>query len=68
VAITRVLPQAKPTPERIGVVARSATRRQPLQLSDVASPQHHVIGLEGGGQAGDDVRDIEPPLLFASLL
>ena len=47
--MTRFIPQAKPSPERIGVVSRSATWRQLLQFFDVASPQNHVIGFKGGG-------------------
>jgi hypothetical protein len=63
-----VFPQAKPSQEGIGVVAGSATWRHLLQFLDIASPQDYVIGLQGGGQVRDDVRDIEPPFLFSSLL
>src|SRR2546430_3177612 len=66
--ITGLLPQAKPSEERIGVVARPASSRQFFQFLDVASSQNYVIGLEGGNQAGNHVRDMSPPLLFAPLL
>ena len=31
-------------------------------------PRHHVVGLEGGDQAGNHVRDMQPPFLFPPLL
>src|ERR1700716_2758833 len=67
-AVTSVMPEAKSTNERIGLVAFAATRWKPLQLADVATAQHHVLGLEGGDQARDHVRDIVAPFLFAVAL
>ncbi len=66
--ITGLLPQAKPSEERIGVIARPASAGQLFQLFDVTSSQNCVIGLEGGDQTRNHVRDMTPPFLFPPLL
>src|SRR2546425_5823146 len=62
--ITGLFPQAKPSEERIGVVARPASLRQLFQFFEVASSQNYVVGLEGGDQAGNHIRDMASPFLF----
>jgi hypothetical protein len=54
--ITGLLPQAKPSEERIGVLARPASARQLFQFFAVTSPQNYVVGLEAGDQAGNYLR------------
>src|SRR5437879_6920408 len=61
-------PQTKPSHEGVGVVAGPATAGQLLQLLDVSSPEHDIVGLEGRDQAGHHIRDVAPPLLLAPLL
>ena len=63
-----LLPQPKPSEERIGVVAGPATGRELFQFLHVASAQNDVVGFEGGDQAAHHVRDIAPPFLLALLL
>jgi hypothetical protein len=62
------LPQAKPSQERIGVAARSATWRELLQFFGVAPAKHHIVGAEGGNQAGHHVRHMLLPFLLAEPL
>jgi hypothetical protein len=67
-AVSRALPQAKPSNERVGVVACSTTLRQLFQFLDVASSENYVVGLKGGDQLGHHVLDILSPFLFPVLL
>src|SRR5262252_168574 len=59
------LPQAKPSQERLGVVARSAPWRELLQFLDVASSHNHVLRFQSSHEASDHVRHVLPPLFFA---
>src|SRR6476659_4808090 len=63
-----VLPQAKPTHKGVRVVAGPRARGKLLQLLDVPSTQHDIVGLESCDQPGYHIRDIAPPLLLSSLL
>src|SRR5438270_6693814 len=63
--VTRVFPEAKSADEGIGLVARAATLGELLQLVDVPAPEQHILGLEGGDQACNHVRDIFAPFLLA---
>jgi hypothetical protein len=38
-------PQAKSTTECVGVITRTATRRQRVEPFDVATPEHYVVRL-----------------------
>src|SRR5207237_553521 len=67
-AVTSVMPEAKSTNERIGLVSLAATRRKLFQLVDVATSEHDVLGPEGGDQARDHIRDVIAPFLFAVTL
>src|SRR6266498_10274 len=60
-------PQAKSSNKCFVVAAGSTTRRQLLQLPDVASPKHHFVRLDGSNQAFHDVGDIRPPFFLAIL-
>src|SRR5262249_55623007 len=60
-----LVPHAKPATERIGIVAGPAMRRQRLELLDVASPDHGLVGLERRDQAFDHVGNVATPLLLA---
>ena len=61
-------PQSKSAAEGIGVVACARMRRQRFELPDVASPDHRIIGLQRGDEAGHDVGNVTPPFLFAVAL
>src|SRR6185312_11886477 len=39
-----------------------------LQLPDVPSTQHDIVGLERCGQPGYHIRDVAPPLALSPLL
>ena len=60
-----VIPEEEPAEERVVVVACPGPRGEFLELLDVAPADHHVIGLERGGEPGHDVVDGPPPSLFA---
>src|SRR5262249_35232983 len=67
-AIARILPQTKAAEKRIGVVARSAARRQHLQLLDIASAQDHVVSFECRNKPGDNIAHCVAPLILAKSL
>src|SRR4030095_3815559 len=63
-----VLPQTKPSQERIGIVTRSATWRELPQFLDVSSSQNHVLRFQSGHEASDHICHVLPPFLFAQPL
>jgi len=62
-----VFPQAKPSLERIAVVAKPAPWRQLFQFLGVAASQNHLVRFKGGRQSGNHVRNIVPPSLLAEV-
>src|SRR5262245_39645450 len=60
-----LLPEAKPTHERISVIARAAARRELFQETDVASAEHDIIRLESGGKPLHHIRDVAAPSLLS---
>src|SRR6516225_9938607 len=63
-----VLPQPKTAAERVGVVACARMRRQRVEFPDVTAPNHRVVGLERGDEAGHDVGNVTAPFLLAVAL
>ena len=43
-------------------------RRQRIEFLDVAAPNHRVVGLERGDEAGHDVGNVTAPFLLAVAL
>src|SRR5262249_26101073 len=43
-------------------------RRQPIEFPDVAAPNHRIVGLERGDEAGHDVGNVTAPFLLAVAL
>src|SRR5260221_5102655 len=61
--VGRRRPQLEAALEGVLVVAESGVGRELLQLSGIAAADHHVVWLEGGGEALDGRRHLAPPLL-----
>ena len=60
-----MLPEFESSCKRIGVVSYPATRRDFLQLLNIASAQHHVVRFKSGDHASHHVLDVAPPLFLA---
>src|SRR5262245_17652182 len=67
-AIAWIVPQTKASEKGIGVVARSAARRQLLQLFNIASAQNHVVSFERRSEPGNHIAHCFAPLVFAKSL
>ncbi len=52
----------------ISVVALTAALGQLLEFLHVAAAENDVVGLEGGGEALNDVKDIFLPLVLSEFL
>src|SRR5215469_6793071 len=66
--ISPLSPQAESSEKGVRVGAFRAKRRQLLEQLDIASAEHHVIGLKRGGQLLYNIRDILAPLLLTQPL
>src|SRR5262245_3632182 len=58
-------PQTKAAAERVGVGTLATTRRQGLELLDIAAADNRIVGLQRRVKALDDVGDMASPLLRA---
>ena len=64
--ICRLLPQSKSAAESVGVISRSAVRRELFQLLHIAPSQNYIIGFKGRDQTRHYIHDIAPPFFLAS--
>ena len=62
-----MLPEFESSYKRIGVVSYPATRRNFLQLLNIASAQYHIVRFKSCDHASHHVFDIAPPLFLAAL-
>ena len=60
-----MFPEFESSHESVSVVSYPATRRNLLQLLNIASTQYHIVRLESGDHASHHVFDIAPPLFLA---
>src|ERR1700693_413255 len=63
-----VLPKPKPSDKGVGIIARSATRGQSLELFYVTAAQNRVFRLKSGDQMGYDVGGMALPFVFPESL
>lgn len=61
------LPELESSYKRVGVISYPATRRNLLQLLNIAPAQYHVVRFESGDHASHHVLDMVPPLFLAVL-
>jgi len=62
---TRFPPKPKSSHERVGVVARAATRRHSFQVFHISASKDHVIRFDGSDETGNDIAYIATPLFSA---
>ena len=61
-------PHSKSAQESVGIVSKSATVRQSLQLLGVTSTQNNFVGSKRSHQGLDYVPDIVPPFFLSQPL
>jgi hypothetical protein len=63
-----IIPEAKTSDERVGIVAYSARRRQFFQFLGIASAENHIVRVEGVDKPRYAIRHIASPFLLAQPL